>query len=869
MQCKFAGLRKILMMKIVLGKWLAILVFGLMSVSLHAQLVINEILINATNANCDGSCMPNTGEWTELYNNSNSPINIGCYVLTDGDWSATIPPGTILQPYEIYTIGSVNSQIPNLDLNIATCNCTSGAASEIGVFTNGNEQVAITNTTGTIIDGLYWGSGQFGTFTTDALLGCASTTITLSASNPNIQQVTGTVAEAESIFLLCDGTGNLQNSNNTPTPGQPNYSPIQAIDPNENIVPVSCGGSGSIQLNPINGLGPYYYQWQGTLASNTTSNATISTAGNYSVTITDIGQCGAQQSFTFNVTSTSTSTITLNAIDPNLCEGESTDITATGGGNYVWFPATGLNVTTGDVVIAQPAATTTYTVSSNFNGCVASETITIDVLPLPSGSITNNSPQCVGSNITFNLTANNTTNVVWSGPNSYNNITNSPTLTNVGLNQAGLYTATLYNGVCTTDLTSSVTVDSPMPSSIDAAGPFCAGDPVYDLNSPDEPGQWSGSGISDVNQGMFDPSAANSGSNSITFQSDNYCTSPATINVNIISSGDATITPIGVLCDNSTPINLNAATPGGGWSGSGVNALGQVNPITLNPGNYTAIYTLPGACGDVDQINFTIEALPQPTFTWSDSNGCAPLQVTFNTNSGVNSNQWLFDGVAITPIADQFTYTFSESHCTDVTLVQTSPNGCMASVTENGAICAQEAANAAFIWSPEEPSITSPVVTFTNLSENYTLSSWNIDGNVYSQNSLLYNTPSDDSVLLACLTVDNSMGCKDSLCRTIHIKNDFSIYIPNGFTPNDDGFNDGFGPVIFGLDMEEVLYTFSIFSRDGEQIFKTHDPLLKWNGDKDMGDYYVLQDSYIWQIELVIAGLEDPLKYRGHVIMLR
>ena len=83
------------MMKIRLGKWLAILVIGLMSISAHAQLVINEILINATNANCDGSCMPNTGEWTELYNNSNSPINIGCYVLTDGDWSATIPPGTI------------------------------------------------------------------------------------------------------------------------------------------------------------------------------------------------------------------------------------------------------------------------------------------------------------------------------------------------------------------------------------------------------------------------------------------------------------------------------------------------------------------------------------------------------------------------------------------------------------------------------------------------------------------------------------------------------------------------------------------------------------------------------------------------------
>jgi hypothetical protein len=859
-------------MKILLGKWLAIMVLGLMSVGGHAQLVINEILINATSANCDGSCTPNTGEWTELYNNSNSPINIGCYVLTDGDWSATIPPGTILQPYEVYTVGSVNSQIPNLDLNIATCNCTSGAASQIGVFTNGDEQVVIASPNGTIVDGLYWGAGQFSvtpSFTTDPLFGCASATITLSASNPSIQQVTGTVAEAESIFILCDGTGNLQNSNNIPTPGQPNFSSIQTIDPNENITPISCGGSGSIQLNPISGVGPYNFQWQGTLSSNSTDNATIATAGNYTVMVTDIGQCGVQQSFTFNVTSTSTTSISLAAVDATLCEGESTNIIATGGGNYVWFPASGLNVTTGDVVTAQPTTTATYTVSSNFNGCVATETITIDVLPLPTGAITTNSPQCEGSDVVFNLTSNNTTNVDWTGPNGYMSSSNSPTLSNIGLSQAGTYVATLYNGTCSSIITTNFVVDSPVTSSIDAAGPFCAGDPTYDLNSPDEPGQWSGAGISDVNQGIFDPTTANSGSNTITFQSDNYCTSPATLNITIINSGDANITPIGVLCDNSSPINLIAATSGGAWTGSGVNALGQVNPITLNPGNYTAIYTLPGACGDVDQINFTIEALPQPSFTWSDSSGCAPLQVTFNTNSGVNSNQWLFDGVAIAPTTNQFSYTFSETHCTDVTLVQTSPNGCNASVTENSAICAQETASASFVWSPEEPSITSPVVTFTNLSENFTLSSWNVDGNIYNQNSLLYTTPSNDSLLLVCLTVDNSMGCRDSLCRAIHIKNEFSFFIPNGFTPNDDGFNDGFGPVIFGLNMDEVIYTFAIFSRDGEQIFETHDPLLKWNGDKDMGNYYVLQDSYIWQIELVIAGLEDPLKYRGHVIMLR
>ncbi|MEY2938287.1 MAG: hypothetical protein RL062_876, partial [Bacteroidota bacterium] len=615
-------------MKLQLMTWLTAIVLGLFSTRTNAQLVINEILINATNANCDGSCMPNTGEWTELYNNSNSPINIGCYVLTDGDWSATIPPGTILQPYAIYTIGSINSQIPNLNLNIATCNCTSGTASQMGVFTNGDEQVVIANPAGSVIDGLYWGAGQFSatpSFTTDALLGCSSTTVALSASNPNIQQITGTIVEAESIYLPCDGSGNLVNGTANPTPGQPNFSPIQTIDPNENITNVSCSGNGSIVLNPINGVGPYLYQWQGTLSSNTTNTASIPVAGNYSVQITDIGQCGAHQTFTFNVTSSSTSTITVVADNNIMCEGGSAQLTASGGGNYTWTPSSTLDIATGDVVQATPATTTTYTVSSNFGGCTASQSITINVDAMPSGVVSNNSPQCIGGNIQLTLNATNSTSATWTGPNSYSSSTNSPLLSAVSANMAGDYIVTLHNGTCTQTYTTAVSVDTPTPTTIDPAGPFCSGDTSFDLSSPDEPGTWSGSGITNPTSGLFDPAAATIGLNTITFTSSSYCTSPSTIDLSVITAGDASINPIPAQCDNGPNVTLTTATPGGAWSGTGVNALGVVNPTTLSPGTYTAIYTLGGSCGDVDQINITIDAIPQPQFTWSDSSGCAPL----------------------------------------------------------------------------------------------------------------------------------------------------------------------------------------------------------------------------------------------------
>ena len=195
---------------------LSFTIFCFLVQDISAQLVINEVLINATTANNDGSNSPNTGEWTELLNNSASALDISCYVMTDGDWSVTFPPGTILPPYGIITIGSPFSQIPGLDINLATCNCTSGPTNQIGIFTNGDEQLIIADNTGLIVDGIYWGSGQFAatpSFTTSNLFGCSSVTIPIIQSNPLIQQITGSIGESETVYLPCDGTGIVLSGN--------------------------------------------------------------------------------------------------------------------------------------------------------------------------------------------------------------------------------------------------------------------------------------------------------------------------------------------------------------------------------------------------------------------------------------------------------------------------------------------------------------------------------------------------------------------------------------------------------------------------------------------------------------------------------
>ncbi len=62
-----------------------------------------------------------TAEFIELLNFGPGPIDIGCYIVTDGDYSITIPPNIILQPGQFYVLAG-QSFIPtpcaNIDSNI-------------------------------------------------------------------------------------------------------------------------------------------------------------------------------------------------------------------------------------------------------------------------------------------------------------------------------------------------------------------------------------------------------------------------------------------------------------------------------------------------------------------------------------------------------------------------------------------------------------------------------------------------------------------------------------------------------------------------------------------------------------------------------
>jgi gliding motility-associated-like protein len=109
------------------------------------------------------------------------------------------------------------------------------------------------------------------------------------------------------------------------------------------------------------------------------------------------------------------------------------------------------------------------------------------------------------------------------------------------------------------------------------------------------------------------------------------------------------------------------------------------------------------------------------------------------------------------------------------------------------------------------------------------------------------------------LTVTDNLGCR--AMDSVLVKPYFPLWVPNSFTPNNDGINDYFRA--YGLNIEG--YYLRIFDRWGNKIFETRKIDDVWDGG--IGDYYVQNDVYVWVIEY--ETVERTQELTGHVTVIR
>jgi gliding motility-associated-like protein len=114
------------------------------------------------------------------------------------------------------------------------------------------------------------------------------------------------------------------------------------------------------------------------------------------------------------------------------------------------------------------------------------------------------------------------------------------------------------------------------------------------------------------------------------------------------------------------------------------------------------------------------------------------------------------------------------------------------------------------------------------------------------------------------LEVTDISGCKGREYTTVTTKSCMhGVFVPGAFTPNNDGLNDIFKPMIDG---KLVQYRFTIFDRWGQVVLQTTDPDKGWNGKRGGVD----QDThmYIWFCTYQFAG-EAPKTEKGTFLLLR
>ena len=112
------------------------------------------------------------------------------------------------------------------------------------------------------------------------------------------------------------------------------------------------------------------------------------------------------------------------------------------------------------------------------------------------------------------------------------------------------------------------------------------------------------------------------------------------------------------------------------------------------------------------------------------------------------------------------------------------------------------------------------------------------------------------------LSLRDSLGCRKDYPITIGVDN--NLMVPNIFTPNGDGVNDFFSPI---LQCPFPAYRLQVFNRWGQLIFETDDPKQGWDGA--FNDEPAPSEVYFYQLSYQEFEGEPAERRQGDVVLLR
>jgi gliding motility-associated-like protein len=648
-------------------------------------------------------------------------------------------------------------------------------------------------------------------------------------------------------------------------------SPVTAITTQ---IDITCfgGNDGSATAIPSGGTAPYTVSWNTNPVQNN-ATATNLTSGTYVATITDGNGCTTSQTVTLNQPN-------VLSINPT----QQTNVTCFGGNNgqlsvfvgggtgpysYNWnnnsFPDTASisNLTAGLYLLSVTDA----------NGCVANTQYNISEPNELSINVVNATHvSCNGlSNGSIQTSTTGGTqpySYIWNpGMNTQPNINNIP---------GGYYVvAVTDNNGCFDTTGITITEPSAIGTVAQGSDTICPGQNATLLATGfggvgNYTYQWSNNST-----GATQTVSPNSTTTYSVIATDgNGCIgSPDSVIVlvNDINLVNLSVVPDTNICNGSSYV-VSASHVGGigNYTYSWNNGLGNgPGPFVVAPNtNTTYQVTLQDECGNTMNENITVnvEDLPAVYLTPQTEMACGEVELNLNNSANNASGStyfWDFGDNTYSNLATpNKTYTQSGSY--NVSLTVTSPYGCVGTGQTYMNITINVKPEAIFEPSENKLTMLNPEVTFNNYSTDANFYQWTFgDGNNSTQHSPIHTYQTDGEYHVR-LIATNTNGCKDTAFDIIEIEPEYHFYIPNAFTPDNDGNNDIFTAV--GEEIE--TFTMQIFNRWGELIYETQSLDEGWDGTTKGGTDLAMVGVYVYNIKLRDwEGLYH--KFTGHVSLLR
>ncbi len=550
-----------------------------------------------------------------------------------------------------------------------------------------------------------------------------------------------------------------------------------------------------------------------------------------------------------------------------ICSGATATLNITGADTYTWS-----TTETATTITVTPTTTTTYTATgtNTTTGCSNIANVTVNVTPTPTiGVAATATTICEGNSTTLTLTG--ATNYTVTNPSQ----TTTGTLTLSPSTQT-TYTITGEQQGCAST-TETITIDvNALPTLAVSNATTCAGTAVTLSANGADTYNWQPTG-STTNTTTVSPTTNTTytvtGTNTVT-----GCTSTLTtvdVTVNQLPTVTATANP-NTTCTTGT-VNLTANTTATSYTwttGNGVDNTNQNNQTitfpaaTLTTGTYTYTVTVTDVNGCVSpQASTTISIIdvPNANFDLSDLVICQNENgtLTINTPQTGVSYDWNINGQTIpntnpltvpstiTNVSGTYTVNVIASlgTCTNTATNTLTVNALPTVALINAQVSACENTTA-------QLDVAGPNSTYTY--------NWTNGTNTTTGTNLTVNPLTQATQGTYTVTATDANGCTNRTTGKVDIKL-CETFVPEFFSPNGDGKNDGF--VIKNIE-NYPNNNLKIFNRWGNLVYQKDGYKNEFEGYANVGDaagqeklpagtYYVI----------LVYGDEETETYNGYLLL--